>query len=161
MTRKASNSQPGQAVVEFAIGRIRVYLGNLSDYLYAKRQEHAAAAVAGSQQATRTDMPLSDKERKRIEAEQRQRRYRRTKPIRQHIEAIEKEIEAKERQKLEVEELMSRPDFYKDGEKVRAVTAEYKKLEQELQNAYFRWGELTKELESAMEEFKERHEEIR
>jgi ATP-binding cassette subfamily F protein 3 len=148
-------------VVEFAIGRIRVYLGNLSDYLYAKQQEHAAAAASGSQQATRTDMPLSDKERKRIEAEQRQRRYQRTKPIRQHIEAIEKEIEAKERQKREVEELMSRPDFYKDGEKVKAVTAEYKKLEQELQNAYFRWGELTKELESAMEEFKERHEEIR
>jgi hypothetical protein len=48
---------------------------------------------------------------------------------------------------------MSHADFYKDGEHVKAVTAQYKALESELSDLYFTWGELTKELEQASAEF--------
>lgn len=133
-------------VVEFTKGRIRTFLGNLSDYISTKQKELAAAASPAHESTTKSS-PLSEKERKRIEAQQRQLRYQRTKPIRQQIANIEHVIEAKEARKSEIEELMGHPDFYKDGEKVKEVTAEYKNLERELHDAYFRWGELTRELE--------------
>lgn len=163
-------------VVEFSKGRIRTYLGNVSDYIYAKQREQnatqgATAAVPrreaqqresstfGQQQKknshdlTRRDEPrLSDKERKRSEAEQRQKRSHLTKPIQQQIYKLEREIESKEKQKAELEELMGHADFYKNGEKVKEVTVQYKALESELSDLYFTWGELTKELERVVGE---------
>jgi len=48
---------------------------------------------------------------------------------------------------------MGHADFYKDGEKVKQVTAQYKTLEAELADIYFKWGEVTKELERLNGEF--------
>jgi ATP-binding cassette subfamily F protein 3 len=145
-------------VVEFSKGRIKTYLGNVSEYIYAKAKEQGAtqaAAVVAQQQkkkgqdVARGDEPkLSDKDRKRIEAEERQKRSHLTKPIQQKLYKLEREIEAKEKQKAEFEDLMGHADFYKDGERVKEVTAQYKSLEGELADVYYRWGELTKELET-------------
>lgn len=134
-------------VVEFSKGRIRIFSGNVSDYIYSKQKELAASTARVPVSAAKEESQLSEKERKRLEAEQRQRRYKITKPIKEKIAKMEKEIEQKEARKREIEELMGHPDFYKDGEKVKAVTEQYKNLEAELQSVYFRWGELTKELE--------------
>lgn len=143
-------------VVEFSKGRIRTFPGNVSDYIYKKQQELAGSQAPPPKQAPRKQEPqLPDKERKRIEAEQRQKRYKLTKPIQEKIAKLEKEIEQKERLKAEIEELMAHPDFYKDGEKVKETTARYKSLEDDLQNIYFKWGEQTKELERVMEQFGE------
>ncbi len=62
-------------------------------------------------------------------------------------------IERDEAEKAAIEEKMGHPDFYKDGEKVKEVTARYRELEQKLPDAYFRWNELTKQLERINEEF--------
>jgi ATP-binding cassette subfamily F protein 3 len=151
-------------VVEFSKGRIKTYLGNVSEYIYARQKEQngtQAAAVAVQQQqkkkiqdsARRDEPKLSDKERKRIEAEQRQKRSHLTKPIQQKIYRLERDIESKEKQKADFEELMGHADFYKDGEKVKEVTAQYKTLESELADIYVKWGELTKELEKVIGEF--------
>ncbi|HXG01575.1 MAG TPA: ABC-F family ATP-binding cassette domain-containing protein, partial [Bacteroidota bacterium] len=129
---------------------VRIYPGNLSDYLYTKQKELVGAVEKPAHAISESEQRLSDKERRRIEAEQRQKRYQLTKPIRDEIEQIEQEIETKEERKAELEELMAHPEFYKDGEKVKEITAEYKSLERELQHAYFRWGELTKELEEML-----------
>lgn len=141
-------------VVEFRHGRIKTYLGNVSDYISAKQKEQAASSASAVASAT-IRSERSEKERKRIEAERRQKRYQRTKPLQQKLSSIEKEIEAKERQKAALEELMGHPDFYKDGERVKELTAHYKALEGELNDVYFRWGELTKELERTMALFEE------
>ncbi len=143
-------------VVEFSKGRIRAYPGNVSDYIYAKQKEQntAQAATVSVQQQRRKDEPkLSDKERKRVEAEERQKRSHLTKPLQQKMYKFEKEIEAKEKQKAEFGELMGHVDFYKDGEKVKRVTTQYKALEAELADIYFKWGEVTKELEKLNGEF--------
>jgi ATP-binding cassette subfamily F protein 3 len=143
-------------VVEFSGGRIKTYPGNVSDYIYTKQKEQnatQAATVSVQQQRKKEESKLSDKERKRIEAEQRQKRSHLTKPLQQKIYKLEKEIEAKEKQKTEFGELMGHADFYKDGEKVKQVTAQYKTLEAELADIYFKWGEVTKELERLNDEF--------
>jgi ATP-binding cassette subfamily F protein 3 len=141
-------------VVEFRRGRIKTFIGNLSDYLYAKQKElDAAAPVQTGKQVT---VQLTEKERKRQEAELRHRRYEKTKPVQDKIAAIEKAIEEDEAEKAAIEEQMGHPDFYKDGEKVKEVTARYKELEQKLPDSYFRWNELTKQLERLNEEFSAR-----
>ncbi len=141
--------------------QVRVYLGNVSDYLSTKQQERARTEEKGTLPAARSDQRLSEKERRRIEAEQRQRRYRLTKPIREKIERTERDIETKEKRRAELEELMAHTNFYTDGERVKEVTAEYKSLEKELQDAYFRWGELTRELEHLEGASQESNEEAR
>jgi ATP-binding cassette subfamily F protein 3 len=141
-------------VVEFNHGRIKTYLGNVSEYIAAKLKE--AFSDGSPEVRVRKEEPQrSDKERKRTEAEQRQKRYRLTKPLQEKISSIEKEIESKERRKTELESVMGHPDFYKDGERVKEVTAQYKALERDLNDVYFRWGELTKELERTMALFEE------
>jgi len=146
-------------VVEFKQGRIKTYMGNVSEYIEAKWAELVHPAPSGITQAEVTastgkaDAQRSDRERKRLEAEQRQRRYERTKPLQEKIAALERAIEAMERQKSDIEVLMGRPDFYHDGERVKETTAQYKSLEKELNGHYFRWGELTREMDKILEEF--------
>jgi ATP-binding cassette subfamily F protein 3 len=136
-------------VVEFRAGHIKTYLGNVSEYIDVKKrelvrqmtQEHTTSEATSSQGA------VNEKDRKRKEAEQRQLRYEKTKPVRDRIAVLEKSIEQREREKRVIEAAMGNPDFYKDGEKAREISARYTAVQQELADAYYRWDELSKELE--------------
>ena len=140
-------------VVEFTSGKIRVFPGTLSEYLDKKKEERAGQSAI-SQASSRMSATAGDKERKRQEAALRQERYRATKPIQEKIETVEKTIAAHEAEKADIERLMSNPSFYKDGEKVKTITARYKEVQELLNNDYFRWGELTKRLEEVQATFR-------
>jgi ATP-binding cassette, subfamily F, member 3 len=138
-------------VIEFRQGGIKTTLGNVSDYLAARRHEEEETASAG---ATRLEGPvLSEKERKRLEAEARQERYEKTKPLRDKIVSVERSIEIHERWKREAENLMADPEFYKNGERVKNVSAEYKEIEKKLNEEYHIWNDVTKELDRIQTEF--------
>jgi ATP-binding cassette subfamily F protein 3 len=136
-------------VVEFKKGRLKSYRGNVSEYLSAKQRElsQAVALPAGN---TSGRAPVKD--RKRMEAEQRQKRYQRTKPIQEKIASLERTIEARERERADLEKHMSSAEFFADVGKAREITGRYKDLEKELTEAYFAWGELNKELERVTHE---------
>jgi ATP-binding cassette, subfamily F, member 3 len=137
-------------VVEFRDGRIKTTLGNVSDYVAARKLEEEAATAA---RVRNEGTVLSEKERKRLEAEARQERYEKTKPLRDRVAKVEKSIEIHERRKREVEELMADPEFYKNGEQVKIVSAEYKEIEKKLNDEYHIWNDVTKELERIQAEF--------
>jgi ATP-binding cassette subfamily F protein 3 len=126
-------------VVEFRGGRLKTYLGNVSEYLEARERAPDSTAPAA---AVRTE-----RERKRLEAETRQKRYAQTKPVQEKIAALEGSIERLEAEKTGVERTMADPEFYKEGERVKEITTRYKSLQDELAAAYFRWNELARELE--------------
>jgi ATP-binding cassette subfamily F protein 3 len=136
-------------VIEFKQGRIKTYPGNVSDYLYSRQNEQQLEAVSKKMQSvsTKTETGPTEKERKRLEAQQRQKLYNKTKPVKEKIARLEKVIEQLEAQKLDCEALMGDPAFYHNGERVKEVTAKYKTTEKELSDAYYKWNELTKELE--------------
>jgi len=114
-----------------------------------KREE--AASV---QAAARPGGPaLNERDRKRKEAEQRQLRYEKTRPLQQAIERLERDIERSEQRKAALEAVMADPAFYRDGERVKEVTAEYRSLQAELNDQYHRWNDLDKELQRVLEEF--------
>jgi len=134
-------------VVEFKQGKVKTYLGNVSEYLYTKEKERRQGQLTALQHERAAPSRISDKDRKRQEAETRQKRHQRVRPVQKKIEQVEKEIEGKEREKKECEALMGDPEFYKNGEKVKEVAARLKALEGELGASYFKWNQLTKELE--------------
>ncbi len=130
-------------VVEFRAGRLKMYPGNVSEYLEARQRERDGEAVVGGKETPRG----SGKDRKRLEAEERQKRYRRTRPLQEKITVLERQQEGLEKEKASIERRMGEPDFYKDGATVKEVSARYKELEGALKDVYFRWNELVKELE--------------
>ncbi len=132
-------------VVDFRRGGIRVYPGNVSEYIEARGKELQQSAPAP--QAKNAAGPGSEKERKRLEAEERQKRYRKTRPLREAIGALERKLEQMEGEKSAIDARMADADFYRDGENVKNVHARYRELEKEIADAYFRWNELTKQLQ--------------
>ncbi len=134
------------SVVEFREGSIRGYPGNVSDFLEARdREADSGPRVAGG--GTSGIPAPAGRERKRLEAEERQRRYEKTKPIKEEIARLEKAIEDKERLKADLERSLADPALYQDGEQVRRVTAQYRELQEKLNADYFRWNTLDRELE--------------
>ena len=130
-------------VVEFRAGHLKTFAGNVSDYLEARQRAIEGAPEPGGREIAQGSV----KDRKRLEAEERQKRYRRTRPLQEKIAALERQLETQEREKAAIERRMGEPDFYREGTTVKEVTARYKELEAGLQEGYFRWNELVKELE--------------
>jgi ATP-binding cassette subfamily F protein 3 len=137
-------------VVEFKDGRIRTLLGNVSEYL-ALRQSQEAVTAAGREIAS----SAAGKERKRREAELRNERYVRTKPLQEKLARVEAEIEQLEQKKKDLEATMADPDAYRSGEALREVHASYKTTGEQLLDLYHRWGRISEELEKVMAEFSE------
>lgn len=133
-------------VVEFRKGNLKTYTGNVSDYLYAKERE-ATRSSSGAPVSDRVTAAVSDRERKRLEAEQRQWRYERTRPVRDELTRLEADIEKAEKRKQEIEQKLADPELYKEGGKVRKLREEHRKLEMDLAYAYDRWSRLSEELE--------------
>jgi ATP-binding cassette subfamily F protein 3 len=151
-------------VVEFRDGGIRVYPGNVSEFLDARKRETernaggetgrdggrggARGGGRGEGSAEKgSGPPAAGKERKRAEAERRQKRYARTRPVQEKIASLERQIAAWEEEKKEIETAMADGGFYRDGEHAKVTSARYRGVQEELTNAYYRWGELNKELE--------------
>ncbi|MBM4161551.1 MAG: ATP-binding cassette domain-containing protein, partial [Ignavibacteria bacterium] len=136
-------------VVEVSGGRVKTFHGNVSDYLYRKKQEREAASRAqeAAQSRQAVSQPMSERERKRVEAEHRQRLYRELKPLHERMESLEKEIERLEGRKAELEAKMSEPALYRDGSEAKNVSQEHKALQDLLEKAYWEWGSLQEDIE--------------
>jgi ATP-binding cassette subfamily F protein 3 len=132
-------------VVEFRGGHLKQYLGNISDYIDAKQRE--TDQVSRPPAGGKPTAAQAEKERKRQEAVLRQQRYERTKPVRDAIAKLERAIEEGERRKTELEHEMTAPELYKQGEHVREIREEHRKVETNLAYAYDRWSALNAELE--------------
>jgi ATP-binding cassette subfamily F protein 3 len=135
-------------VVEVRGGRIRTFLGNVGDYVEKKRQEEEESLrSARMAEATGQTAVVPDRERKRIEAELRQKRYAKTKPIQDEITAAEQTIGRMEAEKASIESVMGSADFYRDGVNAKEIAARYRALQGELTEQYYRWDKLQRELE--------------
>ncbi len=140
-------------VAEFSHGRVRTFTGNVSDYLYKKKQEAEKAEAKrfdGKREendngAQNTD--VSAKERRRIEAEKRNELSRKLHPLKKELKAVEEEISRMENRRKEIEAMMTDPEFYRRSEEAKNASIEYRELESKLEDKYFRWGELTEEIE--------------
>ena len=157
-------------VLEFSHGGIRTFLGNVSDYLTKKKEEASGKRTEDRRQNSGSskqkvninptpktqDARLkskgqhtdhhSEKEKKRIEAERRQEHSKKFQPLKKKLSLVEKEIEKLEGRKSEIEGLMAQPEFYKNGEEAKHISAEYKTVQAKLNDNYYEWDKVSQEI---------------
>jgi ATP-binding cassette subfamily F protein 3 len=93
--------------------------------------------------------PVSEKERKRLEAERRQRRSRRLGPLKKTLERCEAKIAEAEARKQAVEALLADPETCRHADRVNALSGEYRELTTNLAYLYDEWGKASEEYERA------------
>jgi ATP-binding cassette subfamily F protein 3 len=92
--------------------------------------------------------PSTAKERRRFEAERRQARSRKLKPVEAGLRRVEGKIDAAEGRKKELEAALAAEGTYRDGRRVRELSCEYRDLTAELAGLYEEWEKLQEELEA-------------
>jgi ATP-binding cassette subfamily F protein 3 len=131
-------------VLEVKPGSLRIFLGNLSDYLAKKKDElkqttqKTEAAKEIKSGDTNTTRQQKQERRKLITKE--------FKAAKKKLEETEVKIHKLEIRKKEIETLLANPEFYKNGEETKSVSAEYKGMQVQLEEAYSRWSTLTEDL---------------
>jgi ATP-binding cassette subfamily F protein 3 len=145
--------------IEFREGHIKEYLGGIEDYLRRHqtvsindafvKKKPAAAAPSGAQGRETAGEAISDKERKRIEAEQRNKRYAATKEFKKKLAKVEAEIAKLEAEKSVLDEAMANPGTYNDAEKMRAAQKRHGEVVRLLAVQYEQWGKIAADIEKA------------
>ncbi len=145
-------------VIEVKEKSIKIYLGNLSEYIEKKSAERTAQASDLTQSSLASEEKfgqLSLKERKQREAELRHRRYEKIKPVKDKIAILEKEIESKESERKNLETILLDPELYKDGEKIKKVHADLRTVNASLDQSYAVWEKLQLDYNKIMSEFEQ------
>ncbi len=150
-------------------GGVRTFAGNYSDYLWQIQHGTAAKVETPASAAAPASAPVSTngssgggpktKEQKRLEAEERNRRYRDASPapgpagkeaatdlspqaVRRQYGKLESDILKREARQEEVERELAAVDLYQDPARLKEKMAEYEKLKKELESMYHRWESL-------------------
>jgi ATP-binding cassette subfamily F protein 3 len=138
---------------DFQVGELRLLHGTMSDWLRRRHEEQEGRATrhdTSGHELDRKNAQHEAKERKRAEAERRQELYKKTKPLRNAITRKEREIEASEKHKAEIESALADPETYHDPEKAKSVNAEYKEVTTRLAYLYDEWERLAAEMEEGV-----------
>ncbi len=114
----------------------------------AARQLKAEKAQAEKIAAAQPIAPTVDeKERKRLEAADRNARHQKEKPIRNKINEIEKKIETLEKEKGTIEDAMYAADYYSSAERVKKDSERLAAIKTALEEHFFKWSGFSEELE--------------
>jgi len=136
-------------VVEVDFGGLESYPGKYTYFLSKKRGE-----AQPRQKQTRTSGERLDrKERRKREAELRNRRYRVIAPLKERVQALEARIEKVEARIEELNLLMSVPELYEDPEKARELAGQHAEASKLLDDLLIEWERANRELQKALDEF--------
>lgn len=136
------------AVVEIRDGQAARYEGN---YTYYVSRTGGLTAQTEAQPVSESDAASAarrnqDRERKRDEAERRNRLYRLLKPLRDKVEKFEQKITALETELHKVEEELVSPDLYEDLDRARVVGDQARELRLKLDEVFDQWTAAAEEL---------------
>jgi len=135
-------------VVVLREGGLDLYHGNVDDYLEKQHRGQEAEEAKGKE---RDISPTSrERDRRREEAQLRQERYRKLKPLRDTLHTIESEIETTEQKKSEMEEFFSRQETYQDDSLIQSLSAKYGKTKSHLEALYDKWAKTEEKIEEIM-----------
>ncbi|MEA3285261.1 MAG: ABC-F family ATP-binding cassette domain-containing protein [Synergistota bacterium] len=134
-----------ERVLEIRGGRLYDYPGNYS-YFIEKRDQTILEETEST--SGKNDEPPSLKDRKRAEAELRNRIYREKRRFVEELAPLEKTISDLETKKETIHEDLCDPKTLEDSSRVRNLMVDLKNVEDELDRAMARWEELMEAIES-------------
>jgi ATP-binding cassette subfamily F protein 3 len=132
-------------VLEVKPSSLRTFLGNLSDYIAKKKVEreqtiqHTEKSDATQIEELQTTWQEQQKRRKSI--------ARDVRAAKKKVEEAETKIHQLETRKKEIESMLANPEFYKNGEEAKLISAEYKNVQIQIEQAFAQWSDLTSQLE--------------
>jgi len=134
-------------------GGVVPWPGNLDDWLYHERQlaeagEAGGGPAGGGAGPARDASPLSEKERRRLEAEARNARARREKPLRDEIARLEARIAALELDEREATAALADPALYEDFARAKPLIERQAAAKAELRERYTAWEAAQEQLEA-------------
>jgi ATP-binding cassette subfamily F protein 3 len=131
-------------------GGVLPYPGNLDDWLYHQQQlEEAAAAAGTSAESARPEAggAVRPADRRRAEAEARNARSRREKPVKDEIARIEARIAACEAEERETTAVLADPALYQDFAQAKPFIERQAAARSELAELYPAWEDAQRRLE--------------
>jgi ATP-binding cassette subfamily F protein 3 len=140
-------------VIEVDAGRLTSYLGNYDDYLYKKALEKAdseneRAGKSASLDAADKELPArKSKDKKRYEAEVRNRFFRQTQDLRRRIQEIESGLDQASMDLKAVEAKLADPEVYKKGENIADLVRSHGDLKKRTETLTSEWDTLSLQLE--------------
>jgi ATP-binding cassette subfamily F protein 3 len=123
-------------------GKVVPHTGNLDDYLYHQEQLRLAAEAASAGEVLGGKVAaagLTEKDRRRLEAEARQRRSSVEGPIKKEIAKLEERISALETAQKEREAQLADPALYNDFAKAKPLMDTHRAGKEELEQLYAQW----------------------
>jgi ATP-binding cassette, subfamily F, member 3 len=118
----------------------------MSEYFAKKKQESLSRQTATHMK------PLDDSKAtahaaRQEEQDRKKAKEKEVRSVKRQLEAVEAEIAHHEQRKSEIESLLADPAMYKRGDEAKAISAEYKSVQKEVDDAYWRWGKVSEQLE--------------
>jgi ATP-binding cassette subfamily F protein 3 len=134
-------------VFELKDGRIFDYPGNYSYFIEKRSQMAADVSLKDNRGEATSDKTLSLKDKKRIEAEERNRLSKIKNALKKELAAVEEKIARLEAGKAAGEQALCDPETHRDPVKIKELAMELKTVENDLEQAYHLWTELSCKLE--------------
>ncbi|MHB9012145.1 MAG: ABC-F family ATP-binding cassette domain-containing protein [Ignavibacteriaceae bacterium] len=132
-------------VVEIRKGEVKLFEGGIEYYLSKKQQlQNADLELPGNKNAS-TDI-VSKKDQKRIDAEQRQKRYAATKHLIKKVTELENQIELLEKKEKKLEHDLTLPEIFSNPQKARETTFEFGETKKKLLEKIKDWEKISEEL---------------
>ncbi|MBL0332751.1 MAG: ABC-F family ATP-binding cassette domain-containing protein [Chlorobiota bacterium] len=142
--------------IEFKDKKIKEYIGGIEEFLYKKNAQSVEETIAFKKDNSSKNISQnqeSEKDRKRREAEERNKKYSLTKDVRKKLDSAVIEIDKLEKEKLSLEEQLNLPQILSDSVKLKKLRWQLEITTKQLEKNFTVWEKLTSELESVESQF--------
>jgi ATP-binding cassette subfamily F protein 3 len=134
-------------IVEIDQGKIRVYPGKYSDYLYYREQQLAEESGKEPPARHEESRPLTSKEERIRDREEKKIRDRKLRSLETKTKKVDQEIEQTEKRLAEIEQAIASPEVAADYSRLVPLTEEHGQLTKQHKDLLEEWERLHGELE--------------
>ncbi len=132
-------------------GRVKTYIGNVSEYIEAKKREKSAisgqqSTVSGQKKFSNDNLQLKIKNSKKDDKKEKSKKN--LFHLKKRLEQLEKEIAKTEAEKEAIEKKMGSEEFIKYPVKAKTISAEYDAVNKKLNDLMEEWEKVSEEIES-------------
>jgi ATP-binding cassette subfamily F protein 3 len=134
---------------------LAVYPGSVDDYLriwHEKENTGPAGRTDRDAASAGRSVTRGERERKRQDAERRQERYRRLKPLKDELEGLLSRIGKMEERKEELESKLADPRTYGDANQARSAGSEHREIAPALDALYQQWSVIQEKIDAIEQE---------